>query len=506
MGLESLYENGGMPISGALQNFLQAKQQTQVRQLMPDAINGDQSALSQLMSVDPNTGIKVGQIVQQRQLQQRAFQNQQIVGMNAGKAITGDWNDPDTQKAFTAIASVNPDFASKIQQQRSLHDFQKEKVAAENAPVYGQPTFSEDPNRPGSYVSTQVRTRGTTGDPTVLNPMPIGWKPPQKADGNQGVWISGTRHNPETNKDEIYYRNNKTNEEKTYGETPVAKPGGAAVSDNRVALSPDDPNSEYLPKDYLAPEDSLVFNKAISYAQGKAPLFAINSRTSPIEVAAQREAYKLNPHLSPQANKDYANAEKLYGEGGSEARVIKSANNFSQHAQLALKLYDALDNPDTRAGNAQINWLVKQYGDPRVNNAEQLATVLGAEFQKTFLPTGGIGDERKEQKMNFPVNGSRSEQRDSIRNALNIVSANMGSTEQGYRRAYPSNPWYPNGQDDFKERFFVPESRAALFGEKAPANPVIESLLQNPTKERRDAFDKAFYPGAANKYIRLNQR
>jgi len=66
MPLNSMYANGGTPLQSMLGNFMQAKQQTQTRNLMAPAMSGDQQALAQLMSVNPDAGMQVHDTLQKQ--------------------------------------------------------------------------------------------------------------------------------------------------------------------------------------------------------------------------------------------------------------------------------------------------------------------------------------------------------------------------------------------------------------------------------------------------------
>lgn len=78
MALGNLYAGGNQaPLQSMLGNFMQAKQQTQTRNLMAPAMSGDQQALAQLMAVNPDAGMQVhntlqqqNQFAMQRQLQE----------------------------------------------------------------------------------------------------------------------------------------------------------------------------------------------------------------------------------------------------------------------------------------------------------------------------------------------------------------------------------------------------------------------------------------------------
>jgi hypothetical protein len=68
------------PFSNALGNFMQARQTAQTQRLMGPAMSGDLTALNELMGVNPQAGMQVGQIMQQRQqgLAQQQAQEQQL--------------------------------------------------------------------------------------------------------------------------------------------------------------------------------------------------------------------------------------------------------------------------------------------------------------------------------------------------------------------------------------------------------------------------------------------
>ena len=79
MALSNMYAGGNQsPFSNALQNFMQAKQTASTQRLMAPAMSGDLSALNQLMSVNPQAGMQVQQVMGQQQ-QQRAQQEQQAI-------------------------------------------------------------------------------------------------------------------------------------------------------------------------------------------------------------------------------------------------------------------------------------------------------------------------------------------------------------------------------------------------------------------------------------------
>ena len=64
MALSNMYAGGNKsPLSGALQNFMQARSTAQTQRLMGPAMSGDLSALNQLMSVNPQAGMQVQQVM-----------------------------------------------------------------------------------------------------------------------------------------------------------------------------------------------------------------------------------------------------------------------------------------------------------------------------------------------------------------------------------------------------------------------------------------------------------
>jgi hypothetical protein len=77
MALSEMYSGGNKtPFSNALSNFMQARQMAGTNRLMAPAMSGDLSALNQLMSVNPEAGMKVQQAMAQQQ-QARQQQEQQ---------------------------------------------------------------------------------------------------------------------------------------------------------------------------------------------------------------------------------------------------------------------------------------------------------------------------------------------------------------------------------------------------------------------------------------------
>lgn len=82
MAISGMYAGGNKsPLSNALANFMQARQMGQTNRLMAPAMSGDLSALNQLMSVNPQAGMQVQQVMAQRkqqeaQAQQQAFENE----------------------------------------------------------------------------------------------------------------------------------------------------------------------------------------------------------------------------------------------------------------------------------------------------------------------------------------------------------------------------------------------------------------------------------------------
>ena len=81
MALSSMYAGQNKsPFSNALGNFMQARQTAQTQRLMGPAMSGDLTALNELMGVNPQAGMQVGQIMQQRQqgLAQQQAQEQQL--------------------------------------------------------------------------------------------------------------------------------------------------------------------------------------------------------------------------------------------------------------------------------------------------------------------------------------------------------------------------------------------------------------------------------------------
>jgi len=77
-------QGGGTPLTGMLQNFLQAKQQTQTQKLMGPAMAGSPEAMQRLMQVNPQAGMQMQQYMgQQQAAQAKAAQAQQAQEMKA---------------------------------------------------------------------------------------------------------------------------------------------------------------------------------------------------------------------------------------------------------------------------------------------------------------------------------------------------------------------------------------------------------------------------------------
>lgn len=96
MALSGMYAGGNKsPLSNALQNFMQARQLGQTQRLVAPAMSGDLSALSQLMSVNPQAGMQIQQVIGQRQ--QQEYQRKQDLIQNQLAAIkSGAQFDPET--------------------------------------------------------------------------------------------------------------------------------------------------------------------------------------------------------------------------------------------------------------------------------------------------------------------------------------------------------------------------------------------------------------------------
>lgn len=106
MALSGMYAGGNKsPLSNALQNFMQARQLGQTQRLVAPAMSGDLSALSQLMSVNPQAGMQIQQVIGQRQ--QQEYQRKQDLIQNQLAAIkSGAQFDPETGQVTASPAGA----------------------------------------------------------------------------------------------------------------------------------------------------------------------------------------------------------------------------------------------------------------------------------------------------------------------------------------------------------------------------------------------------------------
>lgn len=91
MALSGIYAGGNKsPFSNALAGFMQARQAAQTNRLMAPAMSGDLSSLNKLMSVNPQAGIQVQQIMAQQQQASHQKQQQQFENELATKRFGVD--------------------------------------------------------------------------------------------------------------------------------------------------------------------------------------------------------------------------------------------------------------------------------------------------------------------------------------------------------------------------------------------------------------------------------
>lgn len=119
MALNEMYAGSNQsPFSNALSNFMQARQTAATNRLMAPAMSGDLSALNELMSYNPEAGMKVQQVIAgqqatQNQQRQQEFENKLAIdkfGLAERELeIMRNKSKASQLKSFQPQLMVNPD-------------------------------------------------------------------------------------------------------------------------------------------------------------------------------------------------------------------------------------------------------------------------------------------------------------------------------------------------------------------------------------------------------------
>jgi len=408
--------NSPGPLSSFLGNYQQAKQQQEVKNLMPGAMSGDPDSLTQLMTVSPQTGIQVSGIVQQRAIQQRALNQQLQTQKYAGAAIQGD---PD---ALANLMQVNPGVGLNVKKQLDLAKFQNGKVGAEGIRL----TDIADPNAPGQNQKIQVLPDGTT--------KVIGRSATPPAKPNDGTWVGGSGVNPATGKVEDYSRNNKTNEIKWLG-MPAAPKGGVQAQDTSFLDSiTQNTTPEELAK--LSPQQKAIKQYWDSVGNYDAAPLAGNVAGKPEN--KEGVAYMARMYPDHKAS-NYSNLQKMDAmwNVGKRSDDIASFDKTISHINDLRGLASNLKNNDTQWGNKIGNAVANQFGDPSVNSYEAAAPLVADELVRTMVGAGGTLTDRENAQVKALGAAKSPEQfKQSLDAVVSLLGGKLNALKQQHDTGY----------------------------------------------------------------------
>lgn len=177
---------------------------------------------------------------------------------------------------------------------------------------------------------------------------------------------------------------------------------------------------------------SQAANQADAVLKGKEPFPASTTR-NPQNLAALNLVNKAIENGYPYSAATYpayaASIKKL-----QESKVPKNIGDTEQniskvnnHLQTLQNSMDQLNSGDSRTVNAAVQKLQLEFNDPNIVSAQTAAIAVSNEFNKVFVPTGGVEDERKAQLSNISPNSGP----DQIKAAVKTMKELMDGQAKG---------------------------------------------------------------------------
>lgn len=123
---------------------------------------------------------------------------------------------------------------------------------------------------------------------------------------------------------------------------------------------------------------------------------------------------------------------------GVQGNAVRAANQTLYHMGTLYKNIDDLNNIDTpvlQLLNKPINYIAENaFGDSRQNKLRQTTQAVSSELRKVFAGTGGGSlAELEDWKRTLPENATEEQQKDYLRNGLELLRGGIEALNQQYQ-------------------------------------------------------------------------
>lgn len=150
---------------------------------------------------------------------------------------------------------------------------------------------------------------------------------------------------------------------------------------------------------------------------------------------------------------------------GKAAANLRSLNTAVYHLDTLDKKLAALNNTDFPTYNEIANTAITAVGDKRVTGAKGAVTAVVSELAAVFKGMGATDQEINAWRDNFPIAGSRAQQKEAVNTGIELMFGRIKALESQYEGAM-------GRAKDF--RFLSPESRKILKGLGADVDSIDE--------------------------------
>lgn len=219
------------------------------------------------------------------------------------------------------------------------------------------------------------------------------------------------------------------------------KPDDAKVPDITTTLDP-------KVKDANLPMSSITYNddalKGMGadagvvkmMVQGRLPTPSSFAMAKPYWSAMIKKANEYDPTFDATTWQSRVATRKSFA-AGADAANVNSMNTALGHAE---RLYDNFDKMDNFGGvatplNHVVNPLKSAFGNADVTKVETDIRILSSEARKVFAGTGGGGlEELRGWEKSFPVNGSPTQQKASLKEFSELLGSRLNEMANKYNR------------------------------------------------------------------------
>lgn len=215
----------------------------------------------------------------------------------------------------------------------------------------------------------------------------------------------------------------------------AAGTSSAVVPPSAMPSSPKAPE-DALPSDVQAPppaarNDQFLSSLSPQYqpmvkalAEGR---MAMPAKPTPLQQQLIAAAGQYDPTFDATDFNKRSGTAKDFASGQS-AKAITSINTATSHLSSLSDQMDALHNGDIPLVNSISNWIKTNTGQSAPTTATETRDAVANELRKVFATTGGGGlEELKDWQSHFPINGSPTQQKDAIRQAVDLMQPRMES-------------------------------------------------------------------------------